>query len=66
MSFVKTLAKVALGVAIAKGASYVAKKGLPKRGSGGSTPHLGGSGICWARSAGCWAARAAAAVRLAG
>lgn len=44
MSFVKTLAKVALGVALAKGASYVAKNGLPKRGSGGSTPRLGGSG----------------------
>lgn len=35
MSLVKTLAKVAIGVAVAKGVSHIAKNGLP--GSGGTT-----------------------------
>lgn len=41
MSLVKTLAKVAIGVAVAKGVSYVAKNGLP-----------GGSGTTTARNPG--------------
>ena len=35
MSLVKTLAKVAIGVAVAKGVSHIAKNGLP--GAGGAT-----------------------------
>ena len=35
MSLFSTLAKVAVGVAIAKGASHVSRNGMPKLGSGG-------------------------------
>lgn len=42
MGFVSTLAKVALGVAIAKGASHVSRNGMPKLGGGGLSGGLGG------------------------
>lgn len=41
MGLVSTLAKVALGVAIAKGASHVSKNGMPKLGAGGLSGGLG-------------------------
>ena len=53
MSLVKTLAKVAIGVAVAKGVSHIAKNGLP--GAGGATyaPNAGrGSRIDTAGGAG--------------
>jgi uncharacterized membrane protein YebE (DUF533 family) len=42
MGLVSTLAKVALGVAIAKGASHVSRNGMPKLGNGGLSGGLGG------------------------
>ncbi|MDN5788852.1 MAG: tellurite resistance TerB family protein, partial [Pseudorhodobacter sp.] len=46
MSLVSTLAKVAVGVALAKGASYVAQNGLPgARTAGAGGGSVGGGGL---------------------